>query len=47
MDHTYVPANIIVFILHVKLFDSTVLNICVGFTNYSVFCRFISFFNAW
>ena len=34
MDYTYVPANIYDFILHVKLFESTVLNIFVGFINY-------------
>ena len=39
MDHTYVPTNIYDFILHVKLFESTVHNIFVGFTNYSVFLQ--------
>ena len=37
MDHTYVPTNIYDFNLHVKLFESTVHNIFVGFTNYIVF----------
>ena len=37
MDPIYVPANIYDFILHVKLFESTIHNIFIGFTNYSVF----------
>ena len=39
MDPTYAPTNIYDFILHVKLFESTVHNIFVGFTNYSVFLQ--------
>ena len=37
MDPIYVPANIYDFILHAKLFESTVHNIFIRFTNYSVF----------
>ena len=39
MDPIYVPANIYDFILYSKLFESTVHNIFIGFTNYSVFLQ--------
>ena len=42
MDHTYVPMNIYDFILHVKLFENTVLNI-FDLLVIKFFCRFISF----
>ena len=44
MDPIYVPANIYDFILHAKLFESTVHNIFIRFTNYSVF--FVGLFLA-
>ena len=46
MDPIYVPANIYDFILHAKLFESTVHNIFIGFTNYSVFfvCLFLALY---
>ena len=42
MDPIYVPVNIYDFILHVKLFESTVHNIFIRFTNYSVFYAWLN-----